>query len=262
MPYGFSDVKIWNRTFEQNKIPRKHKDKLVPIEERESYKWIESSQTTKKVLEKASEIIIIQDREGYIYEQFCIIPDAKTHLLIRAKSNRVLQGKQKLFEHLSNQTLQGNYTIELDGDKRRNTKKRTATIEVRFSEVTISGNQYTNKNLPEEITLYAIEAKEVGENIENPIHWRLLTTKKVEDFATALLCIEWYTCRWIIEEVFRILKKEGFNIEASELSQGKAIRKLCLMMLETIIKLFIMQIAYDTEEETDPRSCFSQEEIE
>lgn len=178
MPYGFSDVKIWNRTLEQNKAPRKHKDKLVPIEEKESYKWIESSQNTKKFLEKASEIIIIQDREGDIYEQFCIIPDAKTHLLIRAKSNRVLQGKQKLFEHLSSQTLQGNYTIELEGDKRRNIKKRTATIDVRFSKATITGNQYTNKNLPEEITIYAIEAKEVGENIENPIHWRLLTTKK------------------------------------------------------------------------------------
>jgi hypothetical protein len=262
MPYGFSDVKIWNRTHEGPKKDYSHQKKLLPIEEKESYKWIESSLNTKKVLEKANEIIIIQDREGDIYEQFCLIPDEKTHLLIRARTNRILQGKQKLFEHLSNQTLQGTYTIELEGDKRRNIKKRTATIEVRFSKVSITGNQYTNKTLPEKITLYAIEAKEVGENIENPIHWRLLTTKKIEDFTAALLCIEWYTCRWIIEEVFRILKKEGFNIEASELSQGKAIRKLCLMMLETIIKLFIMQIAYGTEEETDPGSCFSEQEIE
>lgn len=262
MPYGFSDVKIWNRALEQNKIQRKHKDKLLPIEEKESYKWIGSSQNTKKVLAKASEIIIIQDREGDIYEQFCLVPDAKTHLLIRARSNRSLQGEQKLYEHLSEQSLQGTYSIELEGDKRRNIKKRTATIEVRFSEVSIKSNQYTNKELPKKITLYAIEAKEVGEDIENPIHWRLLTTKKAEDFATALLCIEWYTCRWIIEEVFRILKKEGFNIEASELSQGKSIRKLCLMMLETIIKLFIMKTAYDIEEKTNPRSCFSEEEIE
>lgn len=262
IPYGFSDVKVWNRPHGPDKKPRSHKYNLVPIQEKESYKWIESSLNTKKVLEKASEIIVIQDREGDIYEQFCLIPDKKTHLLIRAKTNRTLQGKQKLFEHLSEQSLQGTYTVDLEGDKRRDIKKRTATIEVRFSKVNISANQYTDKKLPEEITLYAIEAKEVGENIENPIHWRLLTTKKVEDLSTALLCIEWYTCRWIIEEVFRILKKEGFNIEASELSQGKAIRKLTLMMMETIIKLFIMQIAYGTEEETDPRSCFSEQEIE
>ena len=262
MPYGFSDVKVWNRTHEQLSKDKSHQKNMMPIESKESYKWIESSLNTKKVLEKTKEIIIIQDREGDIYEQFCIVPDQKTHLLIRAKSNRVLDNKQKLFEYISNQPLQGTYSIQLEGDKRRSIKKRTAIIEVRFSEVAITKSQYGNKKLPEKINLYVIEAKEVGENIENPIHWRLLTTKKVGDLSTALLCIEWYTCRWVIEEVFRILKKEGFNIESSELSQPKAIRKLCLMMLETIIKLFIMQIAYATAEETEPSSCFSEQEIE
>lgn len=260
MPYGFSHVK-WNRFHKSNKKPKNHNYNLLPIEEKESYKWITSSLKSKAVLENASEIIIIQDREGDIYEQFCLVPDAKTHLLIRAKSNRLIQDKQKLFEYLGQGSLQGTYTVALEGDKRRKIKKRTATIEVRFSKVSISATKYANKNLPRSVCLYAIEAKEAGQNIENPIHWRLLTTRKVEDLQTALLCIEWYTCRWIIEEVFKILKKEGFDIEASELSKGKAIRKLCLMTLETIIKLFIMQIAYATAEETDPRSCFSEEEI-
>jgi hypothetical protein len=170
MPYGFSDVKVWNRSYEFDKKPRSHRYNLVPTQEKESYKWIESSLNTKKVLEQAKEIIIIQDREGDIYEQFCLIPDKKTHLLIRAKTNRILQGKQKLFEYLSNQPSQGTYAIELDGDRRKNIKKRTATIEVRFSEVTISANQYTNKTLPEKVTLYAIEAKEVTQGVENPIH--------------------------------------------------------------------------------------------
>jgi hypothetical protein len=97
--------------------------------------------------------------------------------------------------------------------------------------------------------------------IPNPIHWRLLTTMPVESLDIALLCIEWYTCHWVIE-VFRILKKEGFNIEASELAQGKSIRKLCLMMMETIVKLFIMQIAYSPEEEIPPSCCFSTEQTQ
>lgn len=84
----------------------------------------------------------------------------------------------------------------------------------------------------------------------------------MESLDAALLCIERYSCRWIIEEGFRILKKEGFNIEASELSHGKAIRKLCLLMLETIIKLFLMQIAYAMpEEEVNLQSCFSEQQI-
>lgn len=262
MPYGFSDVKVWNRGHEASAKDKSHAKNMAPVSEKESYKWIESSLKSKAALSEADSIIIIQDREADIYEQFCIIADERTHLLVRAKANRILTDRSRLFEHLEGLPKQGTYQIQLEGDKRKGIKKRTATIEVRFSKVTITSSQYNDKSLPSSKDLYAIEAREVTEGVENPILWRLLTTITVEDFDTALLCIEWYTCRWIIEEVFRILKKEGFNIEASELGQGKAVRKLCLLMLETIIKLFLMQIAYAmSEEQVAPQSCFSEDEI-
>jgi hypothetical protein len=191
-----------------------------------------------------------------------MVPDNRTHLLIRAKANRILEDKGPLFEYLAQLPLEGSYKIDLEGDKRKGIKKRTATIEVRYSKITIRASQYNDKTLPQTVTLYAIEARESTKGVENPICWRLLTTLPVESLEAALLCIEWYTCRWIIEEVFRILKKEGFDIEASELSQGKSVRKLCLMMMETIVKLFIMQIAYSSEEEIPPSSCFSTEQAQ
>ncbi|MBD0375783.1 MAG: IS4 family transposase, partial [Flavisolibacter sp.] len=240
MHYGFSDVKVWNRGHKATAKDKSHAKKMAPLSEKESYKWIESSQKSKEALAAARQLIIIQDREGDIYEQFCLVPDERTHLLIRAKTNRIVAGQNRLFEHLAHLPKQGAYEIELEADKRKGIKKRTAPIEVRFSNVIISRNQYNDKSLPEAQELYAIEAREVTQGIENPIHWRLLTTWAVESLQAALLCIEWYTCRWIIEEVFRILKKEGFDIESSELAQGKAIRKLCLLMLETIVKLFVM----------------------
>ena len=40
-------------------------------------------------------------KRGDIYEQFCLVPHARTHLLIWAKTNRVLTDKTKLFEHLA-----------------------------------------------------------------------------------------------------------------------------------------------------------------
>lgn len=262
IPYGFSDVKMWNRPLEKLTKQERNYNKL-PIEEKESYKWIESSQKSKEVLEKAKKIIIVQDREGDIYEQFAIVPDEKTELLVRARANRTLLNKIKLFDFIANEPLQGIYTIVLEGDKRRNITKREATLEVRFSAVTIQKNDLVSKKAPASIDLYIIEAKEIGENIENPICWKLLTTIKVLDLETALQCIDWYTCRWVIEEVFRILKKEGFNIEASELGSAKSIRKLTLMMMETIVKLFLMQIAYDIpEHEMESRSCFTDQELE
>lgn len=78
------------------------------------------------------------------------------------------------------------------------------------------------------------------------------------------MIIEWYSWRWIIEEVFRILKKEGFNIEDSELESGKSVKKLCLLILDAIIKIFQMRIAWEeTEEEGRQASfCFTESEIE
>lgn len=100
----------------------------------------------------------------------------------------------------------------------------------------------------------------MASGVAQPVHWRLLTSWPVRSLADALQCLEWYSCRWLIEEVFRIVKKEGFDIESSELTQGKAVRKLCLLILETIIKLFIMQSAYGSEQDLPASCCFSAEE--
>lgn len=260
MPYGFADVKVWNRGHQWVAKAPSYQRNTLPIEQKESYKWIETSLHTKQALATARQLIIIQDREGDIYEQFCLVPDARTHLLIRAKTNRVLADKTKLFEHLAQQPQQGSYLLELAGDKRRKTTKRTASVSVRFSPVCLSRNQVTAKTVADTVTLYAIEARELSSETAPPIHWRLLTTWPVRTLADALQCLEWYSCRWLLEEVFRIVKKEGFDIEASELTQGKAVRKLCLLILETIIKLFIMQSAYDSEQELPAGCCFSEEE--
>ena len=68
----------------------------------------------------------------------------------------------------------------------------------------------------------------------------------------------------MIEEVFRIMKKEGFDVEASELGCGTSIKKLCLLVLDAIIKLFQMNIAYMTDEEEliPDIVCFDEEHIE
>lgn len=263
IPYGFSHIKIWNRPEEKiTKFERKYNN--LPIEEKESYKWIETSNKTKEILSEAASVVIIQDREGDIYEQFASVPDEKTDLLIRARANRTLKDGSKLFSTFSDQPAQCSYKINIDGDKRKNRKNRTALIEVRYKEIEIIRTDTCDKNLSKSTKLYLVEAKEVESKVTNPVCWRLLTTVPVEDNATALTCIEWYSWRWMIEEVFRILKKEGFDIEASELEYGKSIRKLCLLMLDTILKLFMMHIAYSIPEDEGlpPDSCFAKEEQE
>jgi len=247
-PYGFSAVRVWNRSLEKQTKHERRYDSLS-IDQKESYKWIESSNQTKSCLKDVAMVILVQDREGDIYEQFVSIPDEKTHLLIRSKTDRKLDGSVKLSEKLSACSVKGTYTIDIAGDKRKKQIKRKARLEVRFTEIEVKRPRNANKQLAKDVKLYAVEAKEIAAKGKQPVCWRLLTTLPVTSLKEALQIIEWYSWRWIIEEIFRILKEEGFNIEASELEKGRSVRKLCLLMLGTIIKLFQMRIAYEIPED-------------
>lgn len=261
IPYGYADIKIWNRPKEfASKFAREYNK--LPIEEKESYKWLEVSKNTKAVLkDTVAGMVIVQDREGDIYEQFATIPDEKTDLLIRAKTNRRLKDNTKLFSCFSDQVSQGSYEIIVDACKKKNRPKRKATIEVRYKSITIKKTDATSKGVDREVKLYLIEAKEIDYTGTDKICWRLLTTIEINSIELATMCIKWYSWRWTVEEVFKILKKEGYNIEASELEYALSIRKYCLMIMEVIIKLFLMRLAYaEPEKDISADTCFTEEE--
>jgi Transposase DNA-binding len=262
VPYGYADVKIWNRPLEfKSKFERKYHS--LPIEEKESFKWIEVSKNTKEVLsEEVKGIVIVQDREGDIYEQFALIPDEKTDLVIRARTDRTLKDNTKLFSYLDKEKSKGNYEIVLPTCLKTNRKKRVAKMDVKYKEVEIVRTNGANKSLQPTVKLYLIEAKEKGYKGEDKLCWRILTTIPIESIEMAITCLIWYGWRWRIEEVFKILKQEGYNIEASELGSAKAVRKMTLMIMEVAIKLFLMRIAYDEPElEIEASTCFNKEEI-
>lgn len=265
-PYGFSHVHLFNRDLkrEPKENRDKHKYKKLNIEDKESNKWLLSSKVTKENLHEAAMVIIVQDREGDIYEQFATIPDERTQLLIRAKSDRSLPEGTKLFSKVGACKVAGTYHFKIEGDKRKGQKKRTAKMEVRFTEVEIKNSSRTAKDITPKVKLYCVEAKEAAEATQHKVCWRLLTSMAVTTLDEALMIIEWYSWRWMIEEVFRILKEEGYDIEGSELEYGSSIRKLSLLMLDVIIKIFQMKIAYETDQEGEmPASlCFEESELE
>lgn len=261
IPYGYADIKVWNRPLE---FKSKHERNYgaLPIEEKESYKWIEVSKNTKSALEDvAAGMLIVQDREGDIYEQFAVIPDKQTDLLIRARTNRTLLDKSKLYTCLNGEKSQGNYELVIEA--KQNRKKRLAKIEIRYKEIEISKTTTSSKNVAPSLKLTLIEAKEIGYVGSDKICWRLLTTINVKDLQTAKACIEWYSWRWMVEEVFKILKKEGYDIESSELEYASSVRKMCLLIMEVVIKLFLMRLAYaEPEVILSSDTCFTEIEQE
>lgn len=260
-PIGWSDLQLWNRPMERNGLSRPAMQRL-PIEEKESYKWLRSAINSQSNLQKASGVVLVQDREADIYELFAQPLDEHTHLLVRSRCDRNLPDGGMLWEFIESQPAAGQYTMQIIADQRSQQPAREAVMEVRYgrTEIRKPGNV---KSAVKSIPVSIVEAREVNTSATVPLQWRLVTTLGVDSYMDACQVIEWYSCRWMIEEVFRVLKKEKFDIEASEMRQGWAIRKLTVMMLDTIIKLMQMQYAYNIEEgaEIEASLCFSPSEI-
>jgi len=243
---GYSDVQLWHRKYEDP--DRGSKIKYLPIEQKESYKWIAACIRTKERLKQAASITFIEDRDGDIYEQFATVPDSRTHLIIRSCKQRKLDDGSKLFDSLPKQNAAGTYQIKITGDRRAKKVDRIASLQVRYRKITITRpREYFKKDIAASVELYAIEAREINYKGKDKIFWRLLTTHQVNCFNQALEIIETYKKRWHIEQLFRLLKKQGFELEQSELESGWAIRKLVVLALNATLR--IMQLMHASEDE-------------
>jgi hypothetical protein len=244
---GFSGVQLWHRVYDDPNRG-KHISKL-PIEKKESYKWIRACEQTKQKFTDAASITFVEDRDGDIYEQFVRIADSKTHFVIRSCKERKLENGNRLYETLHKQKVSGSYLITVVGDVRKKKQTRKALIDVRFKKVSISRSSHCiNKNISDNIELFAVEAEERNYNGKDKICWRLLTTHGVTCFEDAVNVIEYYRRRWYIEQLFRLLKKQGFALEESQLESGWAIRKLAVLALNAALR--VMQLMHASEEET------------
>ena len=245
---GLSDVKIWNR--DRNRDKDSSMRKQLRIEEKESFKWISSSQSSQSCLKAAEHITIIQDRDGDIFEEFVRIPDDKTDLLIRSRADRKLSenNPNSLYELVQQQYCCIEYELEISKDNKKR-KPRKALMELRYCKVKIQCPENLNsRGYPSYVELTIVHAKESPTTVplgESPIDWKLLTTHEIEDFMDAIQIVFWYSLRWMIEDFFRLLKKKGFNLESSELETGYGLRKLGLFTMQAATKVMQLRQARD-----------------
>ena len=250
MPIGFCSVKLWNREWEKPEKAYQAYKKL-PIEEKESFRWISSVTESRKNLPNEAMITVIADRESDIYEALCCIPKKNTHLLIRSSSNRLTcHDDMFLLEKMQSCDIKHTYDIEIKGNKSR--KSRTACIDLRFTSVEIKRSTHLIGNYPSSLKInciYVIERSMTVPEGEDPIEWRLYTTHSIDTIEQAMQCVQWYRARWYIEELFRVLKSDGLDIESSQLETGLALKKLMLFCLQAALQIMIIKIAYDQKRE-------------
>jgi hypothetical protein len=197
-----------------------------PLDQKESHRWIETASAGKRVLEGAAMVTMVADREADFYALWALVPEPGIHVLGRVHHDRSLVGGGSLSTIARQWALADSRQMRLR--ERPDRPEREARLELRFGVVTIVRPRASGApDLPEQVTLSLIELTEPDppQGVE-PITWRLLTTHSVANAAAAWQIVGWYRARWIIEQLFRLLKKQGLHLEDSQVETAERLLKL------------------------------------
>jgi len=210
--------------------------RLLPIEEKESYRWLQAFEQALALVPKGVEVVTVCDREADIYEMFAFAHRQKASLLVRASSNRVLLGDEgrkneahKLWPKVEAQPVVGYLTVHITGNNTR--PEREATVSVRFVAVRLKPPWRPNGLKLPAVRLNAILVREEHPpaDVEEPIEWLLLTNTRVQTFEQAQEVIGWYCCRWQIE-VFHKVLKSGCRVEDCRLQTADRLHSFVALM--------------------------------
>lgn len=256
LPLGLLDQKIFSRpefSEEIKEIKKRSHNIALPIEEKESIKWIDSLKNSNNFGLKNVKIVTVCDREADIYDFFEVASRENSSVLVRARQDRTVNKKSihskksgdKLWNLIKGFPCQGE--IEVAIPARDNKPSRTAILEVRFGDFVMSPSKNNIKRKTETLpnlklnVIYIIEKNNVG--IESPLEWVLLTNLPIKNFNGAVEKIRWYCLRWRIE-VFHKILKSGLKVEECRLGTAdRLIRYLTVMSIIAWRIFFITLLA-------------------
>ena len=231
-PLGLLAAQCWARDpAEFGKKAKRHK---LPIEEKESNKWLVSfkAATATAAACPNTTVVSVGDREADIYELFVLASQTQTSplLLVRAQHDRKLLEEQgRLSEYMKGLPEAG--TQEIMVPRKGSRPTRNAQLSIFYSKVVLAPP--TGKEDKDPLSIWAIlaEEKESPEGIE-PLRWMLLTTAPTDSFTDACRHLSWYTQRWTIE-VFHKTLKSGCRIENRQL--GSADRLEACLAIDLVV---------------------------
>ena len=97
--------------------------------------------------------------------------------------------------------------------------------------------------------------------MDEPLHWYLLTTHDVSDVASAWQIVNWYKKRWIIEQLFRLIKTQGLQLEDSRIETADRLLKLTAIAAKAAVIILQLLQARDGRSAEPASNVFNEEQI-
>jgi hypothetical protein len=220
LPLGLVSQEIWSRdeTVKQMSPDERRK---VPIEDKESNKWLTALTNTVEAMPAGPQLITVGDSEADIFELFNhAVNTLQTDLLVRAAQDRSVCEPEvdRLWTTLAKRNIAGHLKVQVPKSQKQ--PKREAIVSVQFAKITLKAPRHLRSRMAN-IPLYAVLVQELNPpTAAEALCWLLLTTVPVLSFEDALERIQWYRQRWQIEVYHKVLKS-GCHVEKSQLASAE-----------------------------------------
>jgi Transposase DNA-binding/Transposase DDE domain len=257
LPLGLVAVKYWTRRKFQH--TRSLRGKIcptrIPIENKESIRWIENLRRATAMLAEPRRCVHIGDRESDIWEMFCVAQQEGTHFLVRTCVDRRAEDGSTTVERIMNRVpIRAVHRIEArdaEGDL------RPAIMELRYQKMSVCPPIGKEKRYPK-LTLTVLHAQERNPPAgRRPIVWKLLTDLQVVSRRQAIEKLEWYAQRWKIESFHKILKS-GCRAEESRLRTADRLVNLIAILSILSWRIFWITMLNRTRPDAEPSEAFTE----
>lgn len=251
LPLGLPAIKFWTRTKFKGTAALKKKinPTRVPIEEKESFRWLENMRQSIALFGDPARCIHVGDRESDIYELFCTAHELGTHFLVRTCVDRLAgDGEHTVAAEINEAEISGVHEVEVRDAKG---KPEAVAVEVKYRRIHVLPPIGKQKRYPA-LDLTVLHAQERDEPKHRPrIDWKLITNLPVRSHKDAIEKLDWYAMRWKIETFHKILKS-GCRAEGARLRTAERLVKLIAVFCILAWRVFWMTMLNRTAPTADP----------
>jgi hypothetical protein len=260
IPLGLLSAKFWTRkNFKgANALKRKINPTRIPIDEKESYRWLENIRQAASLLGQPGNSIHIADREGDIYELFALVQELGAKFLVRTCVNRLAQDAgTTVAAEMKKAPVRGRHRIQ---GRNKQGEPYEAELAVKYEQMQVLPPEGKWKDYSE-LTLTVIHAVERGTpRGREKIAWKLLTNLPVQSLQEAIEKLEWYAMRWKIETFHKILKS-GCRAEQSKLRTTESLSKLIAVCCILSWRVFWMTMVGRLNPQESPEAILTKTEM-
>jgi hypothetical protein len=172
--------------------------KKRPIEEKESFRWLEMMDKRVANIPEGIRVITACDREGDMYVLIAKDKALDEAFLIRIVHNRITEENKRILDEIQKEQCQGRVVVSIPRNSWSNIPEQEAVLHVRYAPFTIKKpyNLAPVKTVAEWIEVNVIYVKEEqSPEGKKPGEWFLMTSEPVNSVEEAYEYVGYYMQR-------------------------------------------------------------------